>query len=117
MSAFFIPPLSRSGSGTFRSVELALVVKGRGTEALLDSFNTERHANAKRLLGFVGTATKAVTLTLPVAIRLRQLAMMAVGQLGLTALAAQRIGEIDVHYRHSPWLANITEAPASGAGH
>jgi hypothetical protein len=82
--------------------KLALVIKGQGTEALLDSHNTERHANAKRLLGFVGTATKAVNLRLPVAIRPRQLAMMAVGQLGLTALAAQRIGEIDIHYRHSP---------------
>ena len=32
--------------------KLALVIKGQGTEALLDSHNTERHANAKRLLGF-----------------------------------------------------------------
>jgi 2-polyprenyl-6-methoxyphenol hydroxylase-like FAD-dependent oxidoreductase len=82
--------------------KLALVVKGRGTELLLDSYNTERHANAKRVLGFVGPATTVANLRHPVATRLRQLALRAVGQLGLTALAAQRISELDVHCRHSP---------------
>ena len=82
--------------------KLALIIKGWGTEALLDSYNAERHANAKRVLGFVGPATRMADLRLPVATRVRRLAMMAVGHLGLTALAAQRISEIDIHYRHSP---------------
>src|SRR5262249_40859066 len=80
--------------------KLALVVKGKGSEALLVSYNIERHANARRVLGFVGPATKMANLRHPVATRLRQLALMAAEQLGLTALAAQRISEIDIHYRH-----------------
>jgi 2-polyprenyl-6-methoxyphenol hydroxylase-like FAD-dependent oxidoreductase len=81
--------------------KLALAVKGQGTEALLASYNTERHANAQRLLAFVGQATKMAGLRHPIATSLRQLALTAVGQLGLTALAARRISEIDIHYRHS----------------
>jgi hypothetical protein len=82
--------------------KLALVVKGRGTEALLASYNAERHANAKRLLGFVRRATRVADLRLPVANRIRHLAMMALGQLGLTGLAARRISELEIHYRYSP---------------
>jgi 3-(3-hydroxy-phenyl)propionate hydroxylase len=33
--------------------KLALVVQGRGTEALLASYDAERHANAKRLRGYL----------------------------------------------------------------
>jgi hypothetical protein len=82
--------------------KLTLAVKERGTDALLASYNAERHANAKRLLGFVGRATRIVDLRQPVANRIRHLAMMAVGQLGLTGLAARRISELEVHYRDSP---------------
>jgi 2-polyprenyl-6-methoxyphenol hydroxylase-like FAD-dependent oxidoreductase len=82
--------------------KVALMVKGQGTEALLDSYNAERHANARRLLGFVGPATKMVNLRHPVAIALRRLVMTAVSQLGLTSLAARRASEIDIQYRHSP---------------
>jgi hypothetical protein len=85
--------------------KLALVVNRRGTEALLASYNAERHANAKRLLSFVGPATKLADLRQPMANRIRQLAMMAMGQLGLTALAARRLSELDIHYRHSPVVA------------
>lgn len=82
--------------------KLALAVKGQGTPALLDSYNAERHANAKRLLGFVGPATKMVNLRNPIAVRLRAAAMAIAGQLGLTAIAARRASELDIHYRHSP---------------
>jgi hypothetical protein len=82
--------------------KLALVVQGAGTEALLDSYDTERHANAKRMLGFVGPATRVVDLRLPLATDLRRLALRAAGQLGMTGWAAQRISEIDVNYWHSP---------------
>jgi 2-polyprenyl-6-methoxyphenol hydroxylase-like FAD-dependent oxidoreductase len=82
--------------------KLALTIKGRTTPLLLDSFDVERHANAKRLLGFVGPATKMVSLRHPVAVELRRLAMLAASQLGLTAMAARRASEIDIHYRHSP---------------
>jgi len=82
--------------------KLALVVKRQGAESLLASYNIERHANAKRLLGFVGPATRVADLRLPVAAELRQVALRAAGQLGLSGLGAQRISELDVHYRHSP---------------
>lgn len=85
--------------------KLGLAMKGKATPALVDSFNAERHANAKRLLGFVGPATKLVNLRNPVALKLRALAMKAVSQLGLTALAAKRASELDIHYRHSPVVA------------
>jgi len=82
--------------------KLGLAMKGKATPALLDSYNVERHANAKRLLGFVGPATKMVNLRNPIAIKLRGLVMRAVSHLGLTAIAAKRASEIDIHYRHSP---------------
>lgn len=85
--------------------KLGLAMKGKAKQALVDSFNAERHANAKRLLSFVGPATKMVNLRNPVALKLRGLAMKAVSQLGLTALAAKRASELDIHYRHSPVVA------------
>jgi 2-polyprenyl-6-methoxyphenol hydroxylase-like FAD-dependent oxidoreductase len=38
--------------------KLALVLRGAAKPELLDSYNAERHANARRLLGRVGPATK-----------------------------------------------------------
>lgn len=103
--------------------KLALAVKGQATQALVDSYNVERHANAKRLLGFVGPATKMVNLRNPVVLHLRRLAMRVVSHLGLTAIAARRVSELDVHYRQSPvvgehqvgtgnWLASLVHRDA-----
>lgn len=85
--------------------KLGLAMKGKATPVLVDSFSVERHANAKRLLGFVGPATKMVNLRNPVALKLRGLAMKVVAQTGLTAIAAKRVSELDIHYRHSPVVA------------
>jgi 2-polyprenyl-6-methoxyphenol hydroxylase-like FAD-dependent oxidoreductase len=51
--------------------KLALVLRGAAKPELLDSYNAERHANARRLLARVGPATKMVGLRHPVAIEVR----------------------------------------------
>lgn len=93
--------------------KLALAVKGQATQALVDSYNNERHTNAQRLLGFVGPATKMVNLRNPVVLQLRRLAMLAVSHLGLTAIAARRASELDVHYRQSPMVGEHQVGTAS----
>ena len=82
--------------------KLGLVVNGRGSESLLASYSAERHDNAKKLLAFVGPATKVVNLRRPTAIRLRNLAMSTAFELGLAALVPRKVSELDVNYRHSP---------------
>ena len=42
--------------------KLAMVIKGDAGEALLDSYNTERHLVGKRVIDFTNTLTKAGTL-------------------------------------------------------
>jgi len=92
--------------------KLALVLKGRGTQELLHSYNHERHANARRLLNFVGPATRMVNLRQPVAVELRRLVMLAVSELGLTSLLARRVSELDVQYCDSPVVAEHRQTTA-----
>lgn len=93
--------------------KLALAARGQATQLLVDSYDIERHANAKRLLGFVGPATKMVNLRNLIALHLRRLVMKAVSTLGLTAIAARRASELDVHCRHSPVVGEDYPGPGS----
>jgi hypothetical protein len=92
--------------------KLALVLKGRGTPELVNSYNHERHANARRLLNFVGPATRMVNLRQPVAVEIRRLVMLAVSELGLTSLMARRVSELDVQYCDSPVVAEHRQSTA-----
>lgn len=82
--------------------KLALVLKGTAAESLLDSYNPERHENAKRLLAKVGPATKMINLRQPVAVEIRNLVIRTVGQLGLTSVVARTFSMLEIAYPGSP---------------
>ena len=82
--------------------KLALVLKGAASEALLDSYNPERHENAKKLLGKVGPATKMINLRQPVIVEIRNMVIRTLGQLGLTANIARIFSMLEIAYPDSP---------------
>jgi 2-polyprenyl-6-methoxyphenol hydroxylase-like FAD-dependent oxidoreductase len=82
--------------------KLSLVVRERAGEALLGSYDLERHANAKKLLQLVGPATKFINLRNPVSVEIRNLAIRVVSQLGLSAHMALNFSMLEVAYPDSP---------------
>lgn len=81
--------------------KLALVIKGAAGETLLESYNEERHANAKNLLSFVGPATRMVNLHNPLTVTGRNLFMRVASLMGMGSFVGKRMSELDVHYRGS----------------
>jgi 2-polyprenyl-6-methoxyphenol hydroxylase-like FAD-dependent oxidoreductase len=81
--------------------KLALVAQGRAREELLDSYEAERHENAKHLLRLVGPATKFINLRNPVSVELRNLAIRAIAQLGLGAQMARNFSMLEIGYPDS----------------
>jgi len=82
--------------------KLALVLQGRADGPLLDTYNAERHANAKRLLSKIGPATRMMNLRQPVAIEIRNLAIRLVNQLGAGHVIARNMSMLEVGYPGSP---------------
>jgi len=82
--------------------KLALVHAGRAVPELLDSYNPERHGNAKRLLQMVGPATKVVNLRHPVTVEIRNLFIRMVAQLGMASAMARNFSMLEVAYPGSP---------------
>jgi 2-polyprenyl-6-methoxyphenol hydroxylase-like FAD-dependent oxidoreductase len=82
--------------------KLALVERGHADEALLESYDVERHGNAKRLLQLVGPATKFINLRNPVSVEVRNLAIRVVSQLGISAHMARNFSMLEVAYPDSP---------------
>jgi len=82
--------------------KINLVVKGLAKPELLDSYNAERHYNAKRLLSRVGKATKMANLRQPVAIGIRNHVIQILGHLGITKVMPQIASMLDVGYPESP---------------
>jgi 2-polyprenyl-6-methoxyphenol hydroxylase-like FAD-dependent oxidoreductase len=82
--------------------KLALVLKGKASEALLDSYNPERHENAKQLLSKVGPATKMINLRQPAVVEIRNMVIRTLGQLGITAVIARTFSMLEIAYPHSP---------------
>jgi FAD binding domain len=82
--------------------KLALVLRGVAKPELLDSYNAERHANARRLLARVGPATKMVSLRHPVAIEVRNWLIHLLGELGLSHAMPRIVSMLDVAYPDSP---------------
>jgi hypothetical protein len=82
--------------------KLALVVRGRADATLLDSYDVERHGNAKRLLQLVGPATRFINLRNPVSVEIRNLAIRVVGQLGLGERMARNFSMLGIAYPDSP---------------
>lgn len=82
--------------------KMALVHRGLARPELLDSYNAERHANAKRLLDGVGPLTKIASLRNPVAVEIRNHVVRLVSQLGLNRGVPRLVSMIDVGYPLSP---------------
>lgn len=86
--------------------KLALVQRGQALPELLDSYAMERHKTAQSLIANVRTATKIVTLKMPLAQKLRnQLAGVVLN----TDLVRNRMGRgvamLDIAYKDSPVVA------------
>lgn len=82
--------------------KLAMVLKGEAKPALLESFNAERHANAKKLLKAVGPATKLANMRNPLATELRTHVVHLVGMLGLNKNVPSAVSMLTVGYPDSP---------------
>jgi 2-polyprenyl-6-methoxyphenol hydroxylase-like FAD-dependent oxidoreductase len=78
--------------------KLALVLRGAAKPELLDSYNAERHANARRLLGRVGPATKMAGLRHPLAIEVRNWLIHLLGGLGFSHAMPRFVSMLDVAY-------------------
>ncbi|MGD9573044.1 MAG: FAD-dependent monooxygenase [Thermoleophilia bacterium] len=86
--------------------KLALAVRGRASEALLDSYHDERHPVAARVITQTTRLTDVGTLRLPIARAIRN-AGIHIGA-GLAPVAhrlADSVEETDVAYRDSPVVA------------
>jgi 2-polyprenyl-6-methoxyphenol hydroxylase-like FAD-dependent oxidoreductase len=82
--------------------KLALVMRGAAKLELLDSYNAERHVNARRLLPRVGPATKMASLRHPVAIEVRNWLVHLLGELGFSHAMPRIVSMLDVAYPDSP---------------
>ena len=82
--------------------KFALVLRGAAKPELLDSYNAERHANARKLLARVGPATKMASLRHPVAIEVRNWLIHLLGELGFSHAMPRIVSMLDVAYPDSP---------------
>eukprot|EP00957_Ditylum_brightwellii_P064282 4878308-Ditylum_brightwellii.AAC.1 len=83
--------------------KLALVHQGKGTDALLNSYEQERHEVAKETIRKVSKATKVVTLTNPISRALRnQLASILINFDVVQQQLGRAVGMLDISYQNSP---------------
>ena len=83
--------------------KLALVARGEGTDALLDSYGAEREPVATELLRLTERGTRVVTLRNPIAQALRnQVGSFLTGLDVVQQRLARQVGELSVNYRRSP---------------
>jgi hypothetical protein len=99
--------------------KLALVLRGTAKPELLDSYNAERHCNAKRLLSRVGRATRMVNLRQPVVIEIRNQVIHLMGHLGVGRVMPQIASMLDVGYPESPVVSEshtswLSRGPRAG---
>lgn len=81
--------------------KLAAVIRGDGGQALLDSYNAERHPVGKSVIGFTGLLTKVGTLKGGARL-VRDAVIRAAGLTPLTRAMAGNVEETSVSYRKSP---------------
>jgi 2-polyprenyl-6-methoxyphenol hydroxylase-like FAD-dependent oxidoreductase len=97
--------------------KLALVLRGAAKPELLDSYNAERHANARRLLARIGPATKMASLRHPVAIEVRNWLIHLLGELGLSHAMPRIVSMLDVAYPDSPIVSEAHAGWLSSGPH
>ena len=99
--------------------KLALVTRGVASEALLDSYDTERRPVGRFVIRFTDRAFSISTSTSPILRAIRRLLVPRVLPLALrfeSALAygVRTISQLDVSYRHSPAVEEGRPTPPRG---
>ncbi len=99
--------------------KLTLVLQGIAKPELLDSYNAERHNNAKRLLKRIGMATKMAGLRHPLAIGARNHLIQLLGHVGIMRVIPGIASMLDVGYPDSPAVTEshvswLSRGPRSG---
>jgi 2-polyprenyl-6-methoxyphenol hydroxylase-like FAD-dependent oxidoreductase len=86
--------------------KLALVVKGKASPGLLDSYHAERHAIGRKLLRATDHATRVVSLRSPISRVVRDRLSSALSQLEVVQRRITRsVAELGIDYRGSPIVA------------
>ena len=83
--------------------KLALVLKGKSPEALLDSYNTERHRRGKEVVSLTDTATKIATIHNPVLSVIRNKMLSVLSKVNpIQEKIVSILAQLEFHYKDSP---------------
>lgn len=83
--------------------KLALVLKGKSPENLLDSYNAERHRVGAEVVAMTDKATRVATIHNPVLSAIRNRALGLLSRLNPVQEAVlSRLTQLEFHYRDSP---------------
>ena len=83
--------------------KMALVLKGKSPETLLDSYNTERHRIGEEVVSLTDTATKMATIHNPVLGAIRNKMMGVLSKITpVQDKIASTLTQLEFHYKDSP---------------
>lgn len=83
--------------------KMALVIKGKSPETLLDSYNTERHKIGKEVVGLTDTATKMAIIHNPVISVIRNTMIGIVSKITpVQEKIVSTLAQLEFHYKDSP---------------
>jgi len=83
--------------------KMALVLKGKSPEILLDSYNTERHRIGEEVVGLTDTATKMATIHNPVLSAIRNKMMGFLSKITpVQEKIVSTLTQLEFHYKDSP---------------
>ncbi|MCK5710483.1 MAG: FAD-dependent monooxygenase, partial [Deltaproteobacteria bacterium] len=83
--------------------KMALVLKGKSPEALLDSYNTERHRRGKEVVSLTDTATKIATIHNPVLSVIRNKMLSVLSKVNpIQEKIVSILAQLEFHYKDSP---------------
>ncbi len=83
--------------------KMALVLKGKSPEALLDSYNTERHRIGEEVVGLTDTATKMATIHNPVISVIRNKMISVLSKISpVQQKIISTLAQLEFHYKDSP---------------
>lgn len=98
--------------------KLALVLKGRSPESLLDSYNTERHRVGKGVVGLTDMATKMIGLHNPVLAAVRNKLLGTLSKLDpVQEKILTTLSQIEINYRESPIVGERWYQPDAVEGY
>ncbi len=98
--------------------KLALVLKGRSPESLLDSYNTERHRVGKGVVSLTDMATKMVGIHNPVLAAIRNKLLGTLSKLDpVQGKILTTLSQIEINYRESPIVGERWYQPDAVEGY